>query len=48
MKIKSNLDLMKSIRKDWNSVNPVTKVMKDKTKYTRKVKHKGVINHEYK
>lgn len=47
MKIKSNLDLMKSIRKDWNGVNPVTKVIKDKTKYTRKIKHKGMITNEY-
>lgn len=47
MKIKSNLDLMKSIRRDWNGVNPLTKVIKDKTKYTRKNKHKGTITNEY-
>lgn len=41
MKIKTNLELMKSIRKNWGVINPVTKVMKDKTKYTRKIKHKG-------
>ena len=47
MKIKTNLELMKSIRRDWGAINPTTKVIKDKTKYTRKVKHKGAINHEY-
>ena len=47
VKIKTNLELMKSIRKDWGVINPTTKVMKDKTKYTRKIKHKGAINHEY-
>ena len=24
------------IRRDWNGVNPVTKIIPDKTKYTRK------------
>lgn len=33
-------DLYKSIRKDWGDINPVTKVDKDKSKYTRKQKHK--------
>lgn len=38
-KPKSNLEILKSIRKTWE-VNPVTKVIPDKTKYTRKEKHK--------
>ena len=42
MKIKTNLELMKSIRGNWNGINPVTKVIKDKTKYTRKIKHKKI------
>lgn len=37
MKIKTNLELMKFIRRDWGAINPTTKVMKDKTKYTRKL-----------
>lgn len=28
-------------RGSWNGVNPVTKVEQDKTKYTRKTKHKN-------
>ena len=27
-------------RKGWDTVNPVTKVVSDKTKYSRKEKHK--------
>lgn len=46
MKCKSNIELMKSIRGTWNGVNPITKVIKDKTKYTRKIKHKGDIPNE--
>lgn len=41
MKCKSNIELIKCIRGTWNAINPVTKVIKDKTKYTRKIKHKG-------
>lgn len=40
-KIRSQYELAKSIRGSWNKINPVTKVIPDKTKYTRKVKHKG-------
>ena len=29
------------VRKDWGKVKPATKIEKDKTKYTRKKKHKG-------
>ena len=29
-----------SLRGSWNGVNPVTRVEQDKTKYTRKQKHK--------
>ena len=29
------------IRRDWNGINPVTKMIPDKTKYTRKKKHKN-------
>lgn len=37
---KTNIELYQSIRKDWGNINPVTRVVKDKTKYTRKEKHK--------
>jgi len=37
----SNYELYKEIRKDWGDINPVTKVDKNKTKYTRKQKHKN-------
>ena len=43
MKIKSNLEILKSIRNTWGNINPTTKVMKYKTKDTRKIKHKGDI-----
>lgn len=33
-------EIWKGIRKDWNGVNPVTKIIPDKTKYKRKEKHK--------
>lgn len=46
MKCKSNIELMKSIRGTWNGLNPVTKIVKDKTKYTRKIKHKGRVFNE--
>lgn len=29
------------LRNSWNGINPVTKVIPDKTKYTRKHKHKN-------
>ena len=29
------------IRRSWNGINPVTKILPDKTKYTRKKKHKN-------
>lgn len=32
----TNVDLYKQIRKDWGQINPVTKVVRDKTKYDRK------------
>lgn len=46
LKVKSNIELMKSIRGSWHGINPVTKVIKDKTKYTRKIKHKGSVLNE--
>ena len=36
----SCLSYYKKIRGNWNGINPVTKVYKDKTKYSRKEKHK--------
>lgn len=40
-KPKSFYEVYKSVRKDWNGVVPVTKIYKDKTKYSRKDKHKN-------
>ena len=31
----------KKIRKDWEEINPVTRIIPDKKKYTRKQKHKN-------
>lgn len=39
-KKKSFYELQKTIRRDWGDINPVTKVEKDKTKYSRKQKHR--------
>ena len=39
-KPRSNLELLYSIRREW-AVNPVTKVIPNKKKYTRKKKHKN-------
>ena len=38
---KTYLELSKSIRKTWGNINPITRVVRDKTKYTRKIKHKN-------
>ena len=34
------LDAIQSKRRDWGNLNPVTRVVPDKTKYSRKEKHK--------
>lgn len=38
-KKRTHYQLAKSIRKDWNGIKPFTRVQRDRTKYTRKVKH---------
>ena len=40
IKVKSNMELLKTIRGSWGNINPVTRVERDKTKYTRKIKHR--------
>ena len=40
-KDRKTIGKMSNTRATWN-INPVTKVKKDKTKYSRKNKHKGV------
>lgn len=35
-KKKTNLDLYKSIRKDWGDIKPTTKIVDSKKKYNRK------------
>lgn len=39
-KKQSSYELYKTIRKDWGDIHPATKIAKDKTKYSRKEKHK--------
>lgn len=39
-KVKTYVEIFKSERKTWGEVNPVTRVMRDRTKYNRKQKHK--------
>lgn len=34
-------------RKTWDSVNPITKVVTDKTKYSRKEKYKKGVDNYY-
>ena len=38
-KPKSSFDLYQSVRRDWNGVNPVTKIVESKKK--KKAKHKN-------
>lgn len=39
-KEKSMIDLYQSIRRDWNGVNPVTRIVESKKKKKPKYKHK--------
>lgn len=39
-KEKSMIDLYQSIRKDWNGVNPVSRIVESKKKKKPKYKHK--------
>lgn len=39
-KQKSMLDLYQSIRRDWNGINPVTKIVESKKKKKSKYPHK--------
>jgi hypothetical protein len=41
---RSMTELMLAQRGSWWGVNPVTRVVRDKTKYTRKVKHVRDVN----
>lgn len=38
-KIKTNVEIIRSIRKDWGAISPVTKVIPDKRR--KPPKHKG-------
>lgn len=40
-KPKTYYEIYQSIRRDWNGVNPVTRIERDRTKYTRKKKYKN-------
>lgn len=33
-------EMARTIRGSWGDINPVTRIERDKTKYTRKTKHK--------
>ena len=39
-KVKTYVEIFKGERKTWGNVNPVTRVMRDRTKYNRKQKYK--------
>lgn len=39
-KLPNQVEVAKSVRKTWG-FNPVSRVVRDKTKFTRKVKHKS-------
>jgi hypothetical protein len=39
-KVKTYVEIFQSERKTWGNINPVTRVMRDRTKYNRKQKHK--------
>ncbi len=43
----STFDIYKSIRKDWNGVNPVQRAIPNKKKYNRKEKYKQKYSDEY-
>lgn len=34
-------EMARTVRGDWNGINPVTKIERDRSKYTRKDKHKN-------
>lgn len=40
-KAKTEAEIIASIRGSWHGVNPVTRIVQGKTKYTRKEKHKS-------
>jgi len=35
------IELARQVRKTWGELNPVTRIVKDKTKFSRKQKHKN-------
>jgi hypothetical protein len=41
----SQLDAIKSVRKGWGELNPITRIVRDKTKFNRKIKHKSKNEH---
>jgi hypothetical protein len=41
-KMKKQLDILKSVRKTWG-FDPTSRVVRDRTKYTRRVKHKTKV-----
>lgn len=41
-KVKTNIEIMNSIRKDWGDVKPFTRIEKNKKAYSRKQKHKSL------
>ena len=45
-KIKTFVDIIKGLRNDWGGVNPVTKIIPNKKKFTRKDRHMEVMQNE--
>ena len=45
-KIKTFVDIIKGLRNDWGGINPVTKIIPNKKKFTRKDKYVEVMQNE--
>lgn len=41
-KVKTNIEIMNSIRRDWGDIKPFTRIEKNKKAYSRKQKHKSL------
>lgn len=41
-KVKTNIEIISSIRRDWDDIKPFTRIEKNKKAYSRKQKHKSL------
>ena len=44
--VKTNIELLQSIRGSWGAINPVTRIERNKKKYTRKEKYRKKLEEE--